>query len=115
MKRTYRYDPETREMVEVENRYTPVARCELQMDISPFKSPIDGSVIGSRKDLREHMKRHDVVLADDFTEHRKKKQAERDARTNGTHPEVRRERIQQACDAYERVRNEHKARGIWRS
>jgi hypothetical protein len=30
-------------------------------DIDSFVSPIDGTVIGSRSQLREHCKRHDVV------------------------------------------------------
>ena len=29
-------------------------------DVDPFLSPIDGSVIGGRRDLREHEKRHNV-------------------------------------------------------
>ena len=29
-------------------------------DVEPFFSPIDGSIIGSRRDLREHEKRHNV-------------------------------------------------------
>jgi hypothetical protein len=29
-------------------------------DVDPFQSPIDGSIIGSRRDLREHEKRHNV-------------------------------------------------------
>ena len=29
-------------------------------DVEPFFSPIDGSIIGSRRDLREHEKRHSV-------------------------------------------------------
>lgn len=30
-------------------------------DISPFKSPVDGSVVGSRTTLAEHNRRNDVV------------------------------------------------------
>jgi hypothetical protein len=30
-------------------------------DIAPFKSPVDNSVVGSRKALREHNKRNDVI------------------------------------------------------
>lgn len=32
-------------------------------DIEPFVSTVDGSVIGSRRDLREHNARNNVVLA----------------------------------------------------
>jgi hypothetical protein len=33
----------------------------IQKDIEPFVSPIDGSVINSRRDLRDHCRRHHVV------------------------------------------------------
>ena len=37
-------------------------------DVDPFLSPIDGSVIGSRRDLREHEKRHNVrQVGNDWT------------------------------------------------
>lgn len=41
------------------------------------RSPIDGSDIGSRSKHREHMKRHDVVPASDFTETWRKAEAAR--------------------------------------
>ena len=48
-------------------------------DIESFVSPIDGSVITDRKQLREHNKRNDVVSADEFTpEHYAAKKKERD-------------------------------------
>jgi hypothetical protein len=37
-------------------------------DLKPFMSPIDGSVIGSNKDLREHNKRHKVIQHLEFGE-----------------------------------------------
>ena len=36
-------------------------------DITPFKSSVDGTVIGSRKDLREHNTRNGVVNTDDLS------------------------------------------------
>jgi hypothetical protein len=36
-------------------------------DIEPFVSPVDGSVISDRKQLREHNKRNNVVNADEFS------------------------------------------------
>ena len=36
-------------------------------DIESFVSPIDGTVISDRKQLREHNKRNNVVSADEFT------------------------------------------------
>ena len=36
-------------------------------DIESFVSPVDGSVISDRRQLREHNKRNNVVNADEFT------------------------------------------------
>ncbi len=36
-------------------------------DIEPFRSPVDGSVISDRKQLREHNKKHGVVNAEEFS------------------------------------------------
>ena len=38
----------------------PKAGINIIRDVDPFQSPIDGSIIGSRRDLREHEKRHNV-------------------------------------------------------
>ncbi len=34
----------------------PKAGLSIIRDVDPFQSPIDGSIIGSRRDLREHEK-----------------------------------------------------------
>jgi len=39
----------------------------IQGDIQSFVSPIDGTVISDRKQLREHNKRHGVVNAAEFS------------------------------------------------
>ena len=36
-------------------------------DIASFVSPVDGTVISDRKQLREHNKRNNVVSSDEFT------------------------------------------------
>ena len=36
------------------------AAYSIMKDIEPFKSPIDGSYVTSRSELREHEKRHNV-------------------------------------------------------
>jgi hypothetical protein len=52
----------------------------VQGNIEPFVSPIDGSVISDRKQLREHNKRHGVVNTAEFSqEHFKRKAKEREA------------------------------------
>lgn len=48
-------------------------------DIESFVSPIDGSVISDRKQLREHNKRHGVVNSAEFNpEYLEKKKKERE-------------------------------------
>jgi len=48
-------------------------------DIQSFVSPVDGSVITDRKQLREHNRKNNVVSADEFSpEHYAKKKQERD-------------------------------------
>jgi Fic family protein len=113
MRQRYRYDPISKQMVEVSSNYTRLERHEIQQDITPFVSPIDGTVISSRSNLREHMKRHDVVLADDYKEHREAKAKERQSRIAGTHPEVRAERIRNISESFERTRDERLAKGTW--
>lgn len=46
-------------------------------DIEQFVSPLDGSVIRDRKQLREHMKKHGVVHASEFDGHYEKCAEER--------------------------------------
>jgi hypothetical protein len=39
-------------------------------DLAPFRSPVNGEVINSRSDRREHMKRHNLVDANDLPQQR---------------------------------------------
>ena len=43
------------------------ASASVHGDIVSFVSPVDGTVISDRKQLREHNKRNNVVSADEFT------------------------------------------------
>jgi len=55
-----------------------VAGAAVHGDIQSFVSPIDGTVISDRKQLREHNKRHNVVNTQEFgTEHWERKAKER--------------------------------------
>lgn len=115
MKRTYKYDAASGKMVEVwNNGYKLQGSAYIQPDIQPFQSTIDGTIISSRAGLARHMRTHDVVNPDDYKEHRKKMATEREARLNGTHPEIRADRIRTVSDAYERVRNQKLADGTWK-
>lgn len=62
----------------------------IRGDIEPFVSPIDRTVISSRKQLDEHCRKHDVVPAQEFPpEH-----YEREARKRADHYEGRRSRAE---------------------
>ena len=46
----------------------PKAGLSIVRDVDPFQSPMDGSIIGSRRDLREHEKKHNVrQVGNDWT------------------------------------------------
>ena len=75
----------------------------IMPDIEPFKSIIDGSIIGSRSTMRAHFKEHDVTpLADFSPEYRQKKQAERLQRLYGQTKQDKQERIELLKHAVER-------------
>ena len=55
-------------------------------DITPFVSPVDGSIISDRKKLREHNKRNNVVNAAEFSDECiAQKRAERERIFKGEH------------------------------
>jgi hypothetical protein len=64
MRRSFRYDPLSKTLVEIDRGGLPDAPA-VHDDIEPFVSPIDGTVVASRSRLREHMGRHDVVPYDE--------------------------------------------------
>jgi hypothetical protein len=116
MRRSYRYDPVTDSMVEYTNSWSRKQEKShyVQPDITPFVSPIDGSVIKSRSDLRVHMKHHDVVHPDDYKEHRVKKIKERELYNKGIHPSQIEGRKQALSEAFEKTRDRRIADGTWR-
>lgn len=105
MRRRYVYDPILKEMVE---KGTEVWEEDLLPkilgDIEPYVSPIDGTVISSRSGLRDHMKRHDVVLTEDL---RGQKKADHNAVR-------RRDTLSSLNDSFEHVRNQMISSGTWR-
>ncbi len=65
----------------------------VQGDIESFVSPVDGSVITDRKQLRDHNKRNGVTNCADYSdEFFAGKKRERDAAINGTTAEAKRSR-----------------------
>ena len=62
----YVQDPETLKLVPADEYWTQQAQHALWGEIEPFVSHVDGTVIDSRKKLREHNERHGVVSAADL-------------------------------------------------
>ncbi len=85
MRRIWRQDPITNKLVEVTDERTSRVNFFIHGDIAPFVSPVDGTVIGGRRQLRDHNKRNDVVNSQEFSaEFYKQKAAERADHYQGT-------------------------------
>ena len=63
MRKRYIQHPITLKLVPAEEYVRPDRSHAVHGDIEPFVSHLDGTMITSRKDLREHNKRHGVVTA----------------------------------------------------
>lgn len=71
-------------------------------EFEPFVSPIDGTVISTRKQRDEHCKRHNVVPAQEFTpEYYERKARERAQFFNRELP--REQKLQRKMELYERI------------
>lgn len=68
MKKSWVQDPETRQLIPKDEyvRKQNSARGFIQEDIKPFVSPIDGKPIYTRRQLREHNKKHGVTDMRDY-------------------------------------------------
>jgi hypothetical protein len=66
---TFVQDPITKKFVlkGTENTADKVDAPTVMRGIEAFKSPIDGSIIASRKQLAEHNKKHGVTNASDYS------------------------------------------------
>ena len=70
--------------------------------IEPFVSPVDGTVISSRKQLRDHNKRNNVVNVSEFSdEFIAKKREERERIFKGEH--TREEKLARKQELYEAI------------
>jgi hypothetical protein len=108
MKSSYVLDSETLKLVPKEEFYSRQrvgAPC-VHGDIDSFVSPVDGSIIGSRSDLREHNKKHGVTDMRDYGENYfQKKQAEREAILSGKSRSERQGRIDAIQEAIYKSEN----------
>lgn len=64
MRTTYRYDRATGQLYQVGRGLPMPAGLTIVRDLAPYRSPIDGTVIGSRRDLAEHCKAHGVRVVE---------------------------------------------------
>lgn len=91
-------DPETGEFVPKEDyslrQHARSTGFVVHGDIESYKSPIDGSIITSRTALREHMKRHNVVLMSDVEGEAREHYNHMKSIKEGTNKNERRNRIE---------------------
>ncbi len=100
MRKRYRWDREANKLVPIIDR---AERGPLICpDIDDFVSPIDGTIIHGRRSLREHMKKHNVTHAQDFTGEWERKRKEREEYFQGK--TARNERIEALRYALEKRR-----------
>ena len=80
----------------------------VQGDVQSFVSPVDGSVITDRKQLREHNRKNDVVSADEFSpEFYARKQKERDRTYTGER--TRQETFERKREIYQTITDAERA------
>lgn len=66
MRKTYHYDPVTKEMVEGASPRRGSTSIQVMGDIPDVLSPIDGRIIHGRAGMRAHNKEHNVTNMADF-------------------------------------------------
>jgi len=100
-RRRFRYDKATDSMVEIplEDHYSDAP--EVQGDLPPFRSPLDGSIVRGRKEYREHMRQHGVVPFESGSEK---------VGPKGRTPEDRKAMREFIWEKVDRVNQGHKAR-----
>ena len=78
-------------------------------DIQPFVSPVDGTVISDRRQLREHNKRNNVVNTHEFDQgFLDRKQKERERLYTGEHtPAEKLARKRELYEVFARADREH--------
>lgn len=109
MRKSYVEDPETGGWIEREAFFAKYGAPEksgmIMPDIPDFISPVDGKVVGGRRALREHNKRHNVTNTADFTNVWKKQSEERAKAYVGGQGYDSARRIEHLKRAYEKLRS----------
>ena len=107
-RRRWVQDHETGKLVEVSTarRRPPPDAPVVIGDLEPFKSPIDGKLIGSRRELRQHNREHGVTQNQEYGENAgeayfERKNQERVAEMTGQTKQAREERLRAIIPAVE--------------
>ncbi len=67
MRKTYIYNHGTKEIILKTNPHQSKGYAVIS-DVEPFKSPIDGTVLSSRSQIRDHERKHQVrQCGNDYT------------------------------------------------
>lgn len=106
MRKTYHYDPVTKEMVAGPSPHRSSTSVLNIPDIPDFVSPIDGRVVNGRAGLREHNKEHNVTNVADFKDEWAQKAKERESMYSGDTKFDRERRV----DAIKRALERHNVR-----
>lgn len=66
----WRQDKETGKLIPIDQEAVAHDRARgfIVKDVEPFRSPIDGTIISSRRQYEEHCKKHNVVPAAEFSQ-----------------------------------------------
>lgn len=105
------------ELWEIEKQ-PPRPRVHIIGDIKEsYRSPIDGAVIGSRRDLRYHKDKHDVILHADYGENNgeaylARKQEILEQKRLGNDPEQRKDIKKDLLASYEKVQGGYKPQPV---
>ncbi len=103
MKKTYVQDPETGKFVE--KKHFLAAQQHAIHVMTPFKSPIDGTIISDPAQLRAHHKQHGTTDSRDYSpEFMEKASRARDLRLQGLDPASKKGRINALIEATKHVR-----------
>lgn len=103
----YIQDPQTLKLVPADEYYRRQESHHIQGDLDPFVSHVDGSVIASRRDLREHNARNNVVEGGEvLQDHERTKKSREDLYAGRPYDTARRmDAIKFATELHERGRS----------
>lgn len=106
MRKRYIQDPVTLKLVPAELYRRQHSAHYVQEEIKPFWSPVDGSMITSRKELREHNARNGVVNAEGIGEVHRRRQEINKSIQEGTYDRKRRvDAVKFATEVHQRGRS----------